>query len=287
MFASLICTTIDGSATIERLLTSLSLQTNDSFEIIVVIQTNRTTPVALPDSLKLQRCRIITAQMIGLSAARNIGLSFASGQICVFPDDDCTYPPTYVEDLVRAFSNSDCDILIGNFYDPNRSCYSFHPDSLSGPMKHADVSRFVSSICIASRTTAAEKIEGFDERLGLGAATGCFAAEDFEFIHRALALDLSVELSREFTCYHSLEPRPFSRALIRRFGAQGGTDVYLSCRYVGFFSALKVGFRHVVGLLYGIVRANKHSTAVYLARVVGIIRYLPMLLLTKRRGWTR
>src|SRR5262249_2604201 len=87
------CTLGDRKERLARLLQSLAPQGFRAFELIVVDQ----NPPGYIDEI-LQTCgaglRIKHVRSApGLSAARNVGLAQANGQIVGFPDDDCWYLP--------------------------------------------------------------------------------------------------------------------------------------------------------------------------------------------------
>jgi glycosyltransferase involved in cell wall biosynthesis len=54
----------------------------------------------------------------GLSRARNLGLKAVSAEVVAFPDDDCWYPATLLEQVRNLLSNTKgCDGVIGHSVD--------------------------------------------------------------------------------------------------------------------------------------------------------------------------
>src|SRR5271157_1281152 len=88
---SLIVTTIDRVAELERLLTTLDAQSYKDFEVLVVDQNPDDRLVAV-----VQKHQGLTIRHLrsgrGLSRGRNAGLRAAKGDIIAVPDDDCWYP---------------------------------------------------------------------------------------------------------------------------------------------------------------------------------------------------
>ncbi len=125
---------------------------------------------------------------LSLSDARNRLLEIAKGHMaladCVvgFPDDDCWYPPNFVRQLVRSFSDdARLDMLVCRV--------SLEPVALTAsalplaPAKACDVVRRSSSNSMFFRGGLAAALGAFDRTLGLGTANG--SGEDTDYALRA------------------------------------------------------------------------------------------------------
>lgn len=282
MIVSLICTTVRQSDKLYEFIDGLKNQTCANFELIIVAQGEdaidrvglyRDLPFAVEE---------IRVGRVGLSAARNIGIARAKGDIILFPDDDCFYPPQYILDVQSAFSVSDSDILIGNFYCPTLKKYYVPPARLAGNATTAMLFEIASSICIAARTSAVKRIGGFDERLGVGSPMRCYAAEDTEFLLRGQSMGLSISLTTEFLCYHSLEARPWSEYQVQRYKAQGAADIYLAVNYIGWLPALKKSLYYGAGFFFNLLRRKRSNMQIYALRIEGMCTILPRLLASRR-----
>ncbi|MBL4674918.1 MAG: glycosyltransferase family 2 protein [Mucilaginibacter sp.] len=87
-------------------LNSLSKQSypRDSFEIIVV---NNYVGDTVPDTVEVpSNCRIITEEKPGSYAARNLGITQATGTILGFTDSDCIPDEDWIKNAVDAFEKN-------------------------------------------------------------------------------------------------------------------------------------------------------------------------------------
>jgi glycosyltransferase involved in cell wall biosynthesis len=127
MFSLIVCT-VDRTTPLERLLRSLALQTDRSFEVVLVDQNQDDRLQALIDSFGRVMPIVHVKAARGLSLARNKGLSVARGELIAFPDDDCHYPSSLIEQVRKQFASSpDIDFLTGRTTDTsgNESLSSF------------------------------------------------------------------------------------------------------------------------------------------------------------------
>lgn len=100
---SLIVPTLDEERYIGALLDSLAAQTRRDFEVIVVDagSTDRTLDVVASFRDRLERLRWVVEPRRGLSLARNVGASLATGEVLVFMEADCLVPEDFLEVVFR------------------------------------------------------------------------------------------------------------------------------------------------------------------------------------------
>jgi glycosyltransferase involved in cell wall biosynthesis len=200
---SLIVATMGRTAELSRLLDSLQSQSFADFEVIVVDQNKdeRLSPIlksfAHPEKLKHVRCDT------GVSKARNAGIRHAVGQIIAFPDDDCWYPPTTLENVDDWFhSNSDYDILSLTSRDEK--------GELSGNRWHSElcdititnVFRTSACYCFFVRATDRARTVTFDEQLGPGAGTRFPASEDTDYVLSAMQAGIKGKFVKQWHIGH-------------------------------------------------------------------------------------
>lgn len=199
---SLVVCTLGRTAPLRRLLQSLSRQTCRSFEIIVVDQ----NPAGFLDGVldeypSLPIYRLRSAK--GLSRGRNVGLRHASGAIIGFPDDDCWYDRDVLEFVNDYFElNGETDVLSGRTIDADGKDSVNRYAVESGAITRANVFATGNSNTIFVRRNVIDSVSGFDETLGVGAATPFQAGEESDFLLRCLDLGHRGRYERNFTVRH-------------------------------------------------------------------------------------
>jgi GT2 family glycosyltransferase/DNA-binding beta-propeller fold protein YncE len=102
---SVIVCAYNAASTLEDCLTSLSGLTYPDYEVIVVNDgsKDRTGEIAR----RYPQMRVVDTPNRGLSAARNVGLTEATGEIVAYTDADTRVDPDWLTFLVQPFLNSD------------------------------------------------------------------------------------------------------------------------------------------------------------------------------------
>ncbi len=196
---SLILATVGRTEDVGNFLAHLAAQSYRSFELVVVDQNpdERLKPVLAGYSARfsIQHCRSAP----GLSLARNVGLEQVTGDVIGFPDDDCWYPPDLLERVARVLvEHPELDGVTGRPID--RSFSRFHTSS--GPIDKHNVFLRCSSFTIFLRKRVVELVGEFDEELGLGSRSGKIAAEESDYLVRALAKGCRLFLDADVQVFH-------------------------------------------------------------------------------------
>ena len=104
----------------ETLLTVLA-QTYDDFEVVLVDDGGSDDlagwAATFPDGTGDPRVRVVRQENAGVSAARNLGVTSAQGDVVVFCDSDDLWAPTLVADLVGALDRNPAAGLAYGWYD--------------------------------------------------------------------------------------------------------------------------------------------------------------------------
>ena len=139
----------------------------------------------------------------GLSSSRNKGLTLARGSIVAFPDDDCYYPPSLLEQVRHRFACfPDLDFLTGRTTD------SANRESLSSFLKKDsqidrwNVWKSGNSNTVFIRRSLLESGLVFNEELGVGASSPFKSGEETAFLLEALAQDYCGRYFRDIIVYH-------------------------------------------------------------------------------------
>lgn len=250
----LIVATVDRVDELARLFDSLARQTHRGFRVLVVDQNedDRVLPVleAQP-GLETVRLRARRA----LSHARNAALPHVAADVVAFPDDDCVYPDDLLERVGRRLATRpEVGGLTGRAVDDAGGSSSswaregaiLTPDNLWN--------RGI-SYAIFLRREVVTDVGGFDEALGLGAATLWSSGEEIDYLVRALRAGTRIAYEPDLTVIHERTLSPLSQsALGRRDGASVGY-ILRKHRYPPSILA-RMLVRPIVGVLVSLVRGD-------------------------------
>ena len=189
---SVVVVTYNSAGTVGETLDSLSAQTYDDYEVIVVDGGSSDDTAAVVAEYD---ARWIRADGATIGACRNRGIDAASGEYVAFTDSDCAVPPEWLAAHVDRLSSADDERVIG-VGGPNRAFPGDPPfahlvGSIQGtilgsggsPQSHAiDRVRPVESVaaCNVCYDAAVFERYRFDDEINVG--------EDAEF-HYRLARD--------------------------------------------------------------------------------------------------
>jgi ADP-heptose:LPS heptosyltransferase/glycosyltransferase involved in cell wall biosynthesis len=185
---SLVVSTVNRTVELKRLMDSLLGQEFKDFEILVVDQNHDDRIVPVLDEYRscLSITRIQTPARHGISSARNDGWRRVRGEVIVFPDDDCWYPPWFLRKGLERLDTTKAALVSGRFADESGR-------SINGRFANRVLLISRRSVWIAQAEAATfyrrdllERLGGFDEELGIGSSSQWQAAEGPDFILRAL-----------------------------------------------------------------------------------------------------
>jgi len=245
---SLILATIGDDERLAHLLESLRAQTFRDFEAIVVDQSGGERVKRIVDArgAGLDITHIRHAR--GLSRSRNAGLRVATGGIVAFPDDDCWYDAGLLGRVQRFLAaHAHIDGITGRAaFDPAE-----HP-----PARFARRAQWVAparvwtqgiSCTIFLRRALVARIGPFDEALGLGAGTPWSAAEESDYLLRAVNARARIWYDPALTVHHP--------------GHRGRFTVVEQARGAAYARAMGYVMRRH--------RAGRDALAYHLARPIG------------------
>jgi glycosyltransferase involved in cell wall biosynthesis len=199
---SLIVATIHRVDELDRLLVSLEQQTTSDFEVIVVDQNPDDRVVRLLEAHHRLAIRHLRSAR-GLSRARNVGLSAACGELIAIPDDDCWYPPELLAAVAAWFDAHPRFGLLGTMV---RTA----DNQPSGPRSPAASCRCTKSnvwSCAVStalfmRRTVTDAVGGFNEDIGVGAASPYQSGEETDYVLRAFEHGFEMWYEPSLTVHH-------------------------------------------------------------------------------------
>ncbi|MBR1889828.1 MAG: glycosyltransferase family 2 protein [Alloprevotella sp.] len=146
---------------------------------------------AIPKELSTRRdVTLLASAETGLSKNRNNALQHAHGELLIIADDDCTYTPEYIDNVLKAFAeNPEAQIICFQALTPQGHKLKKYPQA---PFFFQDRPKgyYPSSVEIALRNLPS--IPLFDERFGLGAPYLACGEEEV-FLYDALRLRMTIQ----------------------------------------------------------------------------------------------
>ena len=95
------------------MLDSLTNQSFKDFEVLLIDQNEKAIlDEKLRKYFELLSLKHIKSDIKGASNARNIGIKQAKGELLSFPDDDCEFNITFLEDIYNHFKNNNFDGIV-------------------------------------------------------------------------------------------------------------------------------------------------------------------------------
>lgn len=128
-----------------------------------------------------------------VSKSRNLGLSHTVADVVGFPDDDCWYEPDLISRVRDLFSvHAEWDGLVGGVVDEAGHTSAGRSDSSPGLLSVLNLWKRVAAASLFVRRRLVDVTGGFDEALGPGAGTPWQAAEDLDYVARAIRAGCSI-----------------------------------------------------------------------------------------------
>ncbi|WP_293878322.1 MULTISPECIES: glycosyltransferase family A protein [unclassified Sphingomonas] len=206
---SLLICTRDRGVSLDRTLASIT-RAAAAFEGLEVVLVDNGSSDDTPARLAAWRDRqrfavtLVDEPRPGLARARNAGLARARGRIVALTDDDCVLDSGYFTMLVARFADVPAPVVIGGRIRLG------DPADLPVTIKledHAMVAPadgfpggFVMGANLAFTRDVVARVGPFDERFGAGAPFR--AAEDTDFLFRAMGHGIPVRYEPHFTILH-------------------------------------------------------------------------------------
>jgi len=227
---SLIVTTLGRTDEVERLFASLARQRFTDFEVIVVDQNDDTRLAdiaAAPQPFPVTHLH--TPGERGASRGRNRGWRAARGETVLFPDDDSWYGPGFLEGAVAMLRTRPADILAGRAADETGRSINGRFETVAQPIDRRNVWTTAIEWMVFFRRSALVALDGFDEAIGVGAATPWQSSEIQDILLRAMDMGLDCWFDPALAGHHEeiLIGRPDARALRKARGYARGMGFVL------------------------------------------------------------
>lgn len=185
---SLIMSTLGRNDDVLNFIRTIEAQTHKDFELVIVDQNDDETLVnavkKLSPSYPLKHLHV--PKVRGASRGRNLGFEEAEGDFICFPDDDCTYPPKLLEDVLGLFQSKRVDIVCGRAADETGRDINGRFEAEAQVVSFENVFTTQIEWTLFFKRAAFEGVGGFDEEVGVGASTPWQANEGQDIVLRML-----------------------------------------------------------------------------------------------------
>jgi O-antigen biosynthesis protein len=161
---SVVVCSYNGGRTLEKCLASLEKLDYPNYEVILVDDgSNDDTPSI---AAKFPNITTIRQQNLGLSAARNVGMNAASGEIVAYTDSDCFADPDWLGLLIHQFAKTSAAAVGGPNLTPEdgwlAGCVAAAPGQPTHVLISDDEAEHIPGCNMAFRTSILKEIGGFD-----------------------------------------------------------------------------------------------------------------------------
>jgi len=162
---SVVVCAYNAESTMDACLASLQGLRYPAYEIVVVNDGSRDRTGQIADSY--EGVRVIHQENRGLSAARNVGIASARGEIVAFTDSDCVADPDWLYYLAATFISSGLPAVGGPNLPPPEdsfvaSCVAASPGGPLHVLLDDEEAEHIPGCNMAFRREVLEEINGFD-----------------------------------------------------------------------------------------------------------------------------
>jgi glycosyltransferase involved in cell wall biosynthesis len=249
-----------------RLLESLERQTYRSFRVLVVDQNPDERLAAVLSGRNLELVRLTSEP--GLARARNVALPLVSADVVAFPDDDCTYAPTLLEQIAgRLEAEPELDGLsIPTAAGDGSRDAGWGREATF--LTTSNVWNLVASAGLFLRRPLIDRVGRFDVQLGAGGPGPWRSSEETDYVIRALRAGARIAFDPTLTVDHAL-----AVASVARGSSEGASVGYLlrkhryPPRVIGRMLARPIG-----GVVVSLARLDPDQARFHAATLAGRVR---------------
>lgn len=269
---SLVVATLQDNGELEEFLAStVNLEGNLIFEVIVVDQNkdNRIAKIVkrFEDKLDIRHIRV---NFIGASRARNVGARAAKGDWIGFPDDDCLFFPDTLLQVANLASDETLQVITGKTVDETGTA-----NLLRWKVKKTLFDRWNMFSCLTEATLFIRRdaflyIKGFDESFGPGASFP--AAEGMELMNRLFSAPGNIRAcySPDIKMQHPTKIPPWNKWAARRFYEYAKADGALIAKSLKP-NIIYFGGRSAASALLQVLTIRGWRSAAFAARLAGLL----------------
>ncbi|MDM0049444.1 glycosyltransferase family 2 protein [Variovorax sp. J22R115] len=273
MKVSLVMSTLGRIDEVLQFIHALQQLDHNDFELIIVDQNadERLQMACSAVSVDFPIHYLRSPHAKGCSRGRNMGVAKASGEILCFPDDDCLYPPSLIRKVLGRFDETGSDIVCGRAAAPDGRSINGRFETSAQPVDLRNVFTTQIEWVVFFRREVFEKLEGFDEDIGVGASTPWQSCEGPDITIRAIHAGFKVYYDPELYAHHpelnTRDPDDAMRAKGRRY-ARGMGHVIRKHSY-GILYLTNYLVRPIGGACLSLLKGNLKRGFYYLNVAMG------------------
>ncbi|QCX37006.1 glycosyltransferase family 2 protein [Aureibaculum algae] len=248
---------------IKEPLLMLDSLTNQSFKDFEVLLIDQNEEAILDENLRkyfeLLSLKHIKSDIKGASNARNIGIKQAKGELLSFPDDDCEFNITFLEDIYTYFKNNSFDGIVTTSKDRfDGKAISILMSSKSQPIQRKNILKTVVEFGIIVRKNKIKNVL-FDPDMGVGSPNSPYWSDEGpDFILRLIKEGLSFNYCPQFYIFHPNPVKKYNlKTTIRSYQYGKGRGYFLKKHNFGKRAILYYLFIYIIGMLKGLVFFNR------------------------------
>jgi glycosyltransferase involved in cell wall biosynthesis len=267
---SLILSTKDRTREIVKLFEGFRSQTLQDFEIIVSDQNEDDRLVDLFAQIKWPGKLTYLRNTGGVSVGRNCGLARARGEIIGFPDDDCMYYPTWLQDVARFFdARAEYDYFSGrSIADDGRNAVSGHAKKAGKIRRYSIYSQCIEFAFFVRRSSLGDL--RFDEKMGVGADSPWQSDEGPDLILNLEKKGVHGYYDPAFVVWHRrLELTYDDDMVMRCFRYACGSGYFLRKHRYPLWFILRMNLMSCGGAALGLLTLRPKKARFYWLRVCG------------------
>lgn len=267
---SLILSTKGRTTEIYRLFESFKAQTLQDFEIIVSDQNDDNRVADLLKEINWPGKLTYIKSSGGLSSGRNAGLDLAQGEIVTFPDDDCMYFPTLLEDIAHFFdTHPEYGFMSGRSVAENGEDGASTHGKVAGPIHPLTIYLQIIEFAFFIRRSSLGHSR-FDENMGVGSISRWQADEGPDLMLTLKAKGVDGYYDPQFRVYHPRLNAVYDEAMIARcYKYSCGSGYFLRKHNYPLWFFLKVNAKTFCGVLLSLVSLKSAKARFYWARIRG------------------
>jgi GT2 family glycosyltransferase len=257
---SVVVCAYNAEPTMRECLESLTKLAYPSYEAVIVDDGSTDRTGAIAD--EYPQFKIVHQPNRGLSAARNVGLAAATGEIIAYLDSDATADPDWLTYLAWKFKTTDHVGVGGPNLPPPEddwvaNCVAASPGSPTHILLDDETAEHIPGCNMAFRKAALAEIEGFD-------TTYTAAGDDVDICWRLQDRGYTIGFSPAAIVWH--HRRKTVKSYLKQQMGYGKAEAMLLQKHPDRFNA--VGCARWAGRIYGGIRSN-------LSTAKGFIYYGP------------